>query len=87
MDLQLISLDPLGYFSLSEIWGGSVQMISYVVDATLPASSNLSSGCVQTFAALPRCHFVLQDLSITLQNKFTFYRTNLSNGLGYRQQN
>lgn len=65
MDLQLILLDPLGYFSLSEIWGGPAEIISYFVDATLPASSNLSSGCRQTFVALPRCHFVPRDPSIS----------------------
>lgn len=66
MDLQLISLDPLGYFSLSEICGGGpAEIISYFVDATLPASSNLSSGCRQTFVALPRCHFIPRDPSIS----------------------
>lgn len=66
MDLQLISLDPPGYFSLSELWGGGpAKIISYFVDATLPASSDLSSGCRQAFVALPRCHFVPRDPSIS----------------------
>lgn len=31
MDLQLISLDPLGYFSLSEICGGVLQRLSVIL--------------------------------------------------------
>lgn len=74
MDLQLISLDPLGYFSLSEIGGVfSAEIISYVVDASLPASSKLSSGCRQMFAALPHCYFFPQDLSITPQIALIFF--------------
>lgn len=92
MDLQLISLDPLGYFSLSEncvCVGGPAEIISYFVDATPPASSNLSSGCRQTFVALPRCHFVPRDPSISPHVALILFIFNLvtQNKLDLLQEN